>query len=252
MTAMIAPCVSGTWTRPGKFVGHPREVTWFAVSHDGRRILASDFNRHEQRLWGQNTREQVDRVDLGGISPTRGSFSHDGRYAAWPGTCGFLRIFEFPLTSDPARPLARSTPEIKWSGGPHFIRPTLPADLEFVGWVESRCTGTRPATARWRLGEQQLSCGIKSRDSTPPKLSGRLEVTECSFGPIPESEFAEEPFLARLQTGEIIWKQVEEPPTGTVVEWCWLAFVVGGISLAGGSGLALGSRDRDGQALRAD
>jgi len=88
--------------------------------------------------------------------------------------------------------------------------------------------------------------------STPPKLSGRLEVTECRFGPIPESEFAEEPFLARLQTGEIIWKQVEEPPPGTVLKWHWLAFAVGGISLAGGSGLALGSRNRDRRALRAN
>ena len=51
-------------------------------------------------------------------------------------------------------------------------------------------------------------------DSTPPKLSARLEVTECRFGPIPESEFAEEPFLARLRAGEIIRMQVEEPSTG--------------------------------------
>jgi hypothetical protein len=89
-------------------------------------------------------------------------------------------------------------------------------------------------------------------DSTPPKLSARLEVTECRFGPIPDSEFAEEPFLARLQTGEIIWKQVEEPPTGAVPEWYWLAFVGGGISLAGASGLALRSRYRDRRALRAE
>jgi hypothetical protein len=89
-------------------------------------------------------------------------------------------------------------------------------------------------------------------DSTPPKLAASLEVTECRFGPIPESEFAEEPFLARLQAGEIIWKQVEEPPTGTVLEWYWLPFVVGGINLAGGSGLALGSRYRDHRARRAE
>ena len=43
-----------------------------------------------------------------------------------------------------------------------------------------------------------------SVDPTPSKLSARLEVTECRFGPIPESEFALEPFLARLQPGEII------------------------------------------------
>jgi hypothetical protein len=88
-------------------------------------------------------------------------------------------------------------------------------------------------------------------NSTPPKLLTRLEVTECRFGPIPESEFAEEPFLARLQGGKIIWKQVEEPPTGSVLEWYWLAFVCGGISLAGGSGLALRSRYRDRRTVRA-
>ena len=89
-------------------------------------------------------------------------------------------------------------------------------------------------------------------ESTPPKLAARLEVTECRFGPIPESEFAEAPFLGRLQAGEIIWKQVEEPPTGAVLKWYWLAFVVGGINLAGGSGLALGSRYRDRRVLRVD
>ena len=79
-----------------------------------------------------------------------------------------------------------------------------------------------------------------------------MDVEECRFGPIPEAEFALEPFLARLKPDGIIWKQVEEPSTATLLDWYWLAFVGGGISLAGGSGLALGSRDRDRRALRAD
>jgi WD40 repeat protein/S1-C subfamily serine protease len=91
-----------------RFVGHPKEVTWFAVSPDGRRLLSSDYNAHELRLWDLNTHEQIDRVDLGTISPTRGSFSADSRYAVWPGTGGFLGLYEF-LTSEPAQPLARST-----------------------------------------------------------------------------------------------------------------------------------------------
>ena len=74
---------------------------------------------------------------------------------------------------------------------------------------------------------------------------------ECRFGPIPESEFALEAFLAGLGPDGLIRKQVE-PSTATLLDWYWLAFVVGGISLAGGAGLALGSRDRDRQALRAD
>jgi hypothetical protein len=85
-----------------------------------------------------------------------------------------------------------------------------------------------------------------SVERTAPELSARLEVTECRFGPIPESEFAVEPFLARLQPGEIIRKQVEEPSTATLLDWYWLAFVGGGISLACGSGLALWSRHREG------
>jgi WD40 repeat protein len=91
-----------------RFVGHPREVTWFAVSPDGRRLLSSDYNAHELRLWDLNTHEQIDRIDLGTISPTRGSFSADSRHAVWPGTGGFLGVYEF-LTSEPAQPLARST-----------------------------------------------------------------------------------------------------------------------------------------------
>jgi hypothetical protein len=85
-----------------------------------------------------------------------------------------------------------------------------------------------------------------------PKLSGRLEVTECRFGPIPESEFAPESFVARLQPDGMIRKPVEGRSIATLLDCYWLAFVGGGISLAGGSGLALGSRYRDRRALRAD
>jgi len=80
----------------------------------------------------------------------------------------------------------------------------------------------------------------------------RLDVEECRFGPIPETEFALETFLADLQPGEIIRKPVVKPAIATLLGWYWMAFVAGGISLAGGSGLALRSRDRDRQASRAD
>ena len=98
------------------------------------------------------------------------------------------------------------------------------------------------------------SFGLARRASIQPRRSvGRLRGHgECRFGPIPESEFAAEPFLARLEPGGIIRKPVEEPSTATLLDWYWLAFVGGGISLAGGSGLALGSRDRDRRALRAE
>jgi hypothetical protein len=67
----------------------------------------------------------------------------------------------------------------------------------------------------------------------------RLDVEECRFGPIPETEFAIEPFLADLKPGKIMRKPVAEPAIATILGWYWIAFVAGGISLAVGSGLAL-------------
>jgi hypothetical protein len=77
----------------------------------------------------------------------------------------------------------------------------------------------------------------------------RLDVEECHFGPIPEAEFAVEPFLASLGPGRPDWPSTIELSTARLLDWYWLAFVGGGISLAGGSGLALRGRDR--RALRA-
>jgi hypothetical protein len=89
-------------------------------------------------------------------------------------------------------------------------------------------------------------------DPSRPKGSTRLEVTQRRFGPIPESEFAPESFLDRLKAGGIIRQPVEEPLTATPVDHYWLAFVGGGISLVGGSALALRSRHRDRRAPRAE
>jgi hypothetical protein len=99
-------------------------------------------------------------------------------------------------------------------------------------------------------GRPVLRSWVTTTPTQPRTL--RLDVEECRFGPIPEAEFALEPFLASLGPGRPVRQPEVEPPTGTWLDWCWLAFVGGGISLAGGSGLALGSRDRDRRALRAD
>jgi hypothetical protein len=80
----------------------------------------------------------------------------------------------------------------------------------------------------------------------------RLDVEECRFGPIPEAEFALEPFLASLGPDRPNRQPAVETSTATLLDWYWLVFVGGGISLAGGSGLALGSRLRDRRALQAD
>jgi hypothetical protein len=83
------------------------------------------------------------------------------------------------------------------------------------------------------------------RSSVKPILSQhralQLDVEECRFGPIPEAEFALEPFLVSLGPGRPKGQTAVEPSTATRLDWYWLAFVVVGISLAGGSGPALGA-----------
>jgi len=105
-----------------RFVGHPNEVTWFAVSPDGHQLLSSDYNSHELRLWDLDSREAIDRIDLGQISPTRGSFSPDGRQAVWPGTEGTLRLYQLSTTgpvgslANSARPADSKAPGAKPAG----------------------------------------------------------------------------------------------------------------------------------------
>ena len=70
-------------------------------------------------------------------------------------------------------------------------------------------------------------------DPKPPGVL-RVDVEECRFGPIPESEFALEPFLASLGPGELVREPAVEYSTSTILDWYWLAFVGGGIILAGG------------------
>ncbi len=74
----------------------------------------------------------------------------------------------------------------------------------------------------------------------------RLDVEECRFGPIPESEFGLEAFLAGLGPGRPDRTPEARPSTAMVLDRYWLAFVAGAISLVGGTGLAVGSRGRIG------
>ncbi len=73
----------------------------------------------------------------------------------------------------------------------------------------------------------------------------RLDVEECRFGPIPEAEFAVEPFLASLGPGDVVWHQEVGLSIATILNGYWVAFVIGGISLAGGGVVALDVRRRD-------
>ena len=82
-----------------------------------------------------------------------------------------------------------------------------------------------------------------NRDGQPQ--TDRLEVEVCQFGPIAESEFALEPFLASLGPGPLVREPADQPSTATHLDWYWLAFVGGGMSLAGG--LAFLAQDRRGE-----
>jgi WD40 repeat protein/serine/threonine protein kinase len=77
----------------GRFRGHRAEVSWLAVSPDGRRILSSESNGSELRLWDVDTRKVIQRLGWGSVSPTRGSFTSDGRYAVWGGSDGTVRVY---------------------------------------------------------------------------------------------------------------------------------------------------------------
>ncbi len=83
-------------------------------------------------------------------------------------------------------------------------------------------------------------------DSTKAKWSSRIEVTECRFGPIPESEFSPESFLSSLKPEGIGRQPGEDRLFAVLLNGYWLAFACGGISVVGGSGLALKNRDRTG------
>ena len=74
--------------------------------------------------------------------------------------------------------------------------------------------------------------------TSDPRRILRLAVDECQFGPVPESEFSPESFLSSLGSSVVHRQNIEPPPTGTWLDLYWLAFVFGGLSLAGGAGLS--------------
>jgi WD40 repeat protein len=76
--------------------GHSGEVTWVAVSPDGRRLLSGSISDHTLRLWDLTTGKTIHRFRWGNVGALRGNFSPDGRYAAWAGVDGVVRIYQLP------------------------------------------------------------------------------------------------------------------------------------------------------------
>ena len=97
-----------------RFTAHRNEVTWFSVSNEGRQLLSSDYNAHELRLWDLNTRDEIDQIDLGRLSPTRGSISKDNHWAVWPATDGTLIVYE--LSGEPEKAVAGAAKPVSTKG----------------------------------------------------------------------------------------------------------------------------------------
>ena len=84
---------------PGERPGAPslprpsREVTWVAASPDGRRLLSSDYNGHELRLWDVEGHKLIRRLGWGGTAPTAGRSAPTAGTRSRPapmGSCGCM------------------------------------------------------------------------------------------------------------------------------------------------------------------
>jgi WD40 repeat protein len=88
---------SGREISPG-FTDHPVCKGWLSVSTDGHRLLAVDGWGRELQLWNVDTGRLIQRLNWGDVSPMRGSFTPDGRQAAWAGWDGGVRMHRLTET----------------------------------------------------------------------------------------------------------------------------------------------------------
>lgn len=88
-TIRIWDIESGKELSPG-FTDRPAANQWLAVSLEGHRLLASDSSGREFQFWNVDTGKRIQRLDWGDVSPTRGTFTPDGRHAVWAGWDGVL------------------------------------------------------------------------------------------------------------------------------------------------------------------
>ena len=79
------------------FRGSSEALAWVAVSPDGTRTLSADLMGQELRLWDLESRGPVRRIKLGNTTPTRGSFTSDGRHAVWAAMDGVVRMFQLSV-----------------------------------------------------------------------------------------------------------------------------------------------------------
>jgi WD40 repeat protein/tRNA A-37 threonylcarbamoyl transferase component Bud32 len=85
-----------------RYRGHTGGIVWVDVSPDGRRLLSASYDDHTMILWDVETGRLIDVFPWGGVSPTRGRFTPDGRHAVWAGEHEALRLFRLP--ESPAAP----------------------------------------------------------------------------------------------------------------------------------------------------
>jgi WD40 repeat protein/serine/threonine protein kinase/Tfp pilus assembly protein PilF len=97
---------------------------WLAVSPDGHRLFSADGGCRALRYWNLDTGKLIQELRFA-TSPTKGTFTPDGRHAIWGGWDGTLHMYG--LADIAARPNAppRRSPSTKKRSGPSPKTPAL-------------------------------------------------------------------------------------------------------------------------------
>jgi WD40 repeat protein len=83
---------------------------WLASSPDGHRLFSSDGGGRELRLWDVQNGKLMQSLSFGGVAPTRGAFTPDGRHAIWGGWDGVVRMYRVQKAPATTRAAAAAKP----------------------------------------------------------------------------------------------------------------------------------------------
>jgi WD40 repeat protein/S1-C subfamily serine protease len=116
----------------GVLRGHTQGADWVAISPDGRWLLSADYHVPELWLWDLQSGKTTQRINWGNVSPNRGCFTPDGRYAAWTGDA--VRLYRLS---------AEETPAVAISAGLQPNGTGLPAGGDGRGGQDAGSPGTQ-------------------------------------------------------------------------------------------------------------